>query len=214
MHLTIVRHGATANNLEGRFTGQSDVPLSALGERQATLLAERLADECFDAIVSSDLRRAQATAEAIARQHDTPLALDADLREIGMGAWEGRTLAEVAATDAALLAAWQQDGLEVVPLGGEALPAFRNRLVRALDRWQARVPDGRVLMVTHGAAIEVLLCHLLGMDLTRRWQFRRDNAALSALDIQPRGAILLSLNDTGHLRALSADAAGERFQVM
>ncbi|MGZ3679953.1 MAG: histidine phosphatase family protein, partial [Ktedonobacterales bacterium] len=85
MRLLIARHGATPNNAQARYTGQSDIALSALGERQAEALALALADEHFDGIVSSDLRRARATAEAIARYHDLALQMDADLREIAMG---------------------------------------------------------------------------------------------------------------------------------
>ena len=107
MRLLMMRHGATANNAEARYTGQSDVPLSPLGERQVEALARALADARPDAIVSSDLLRARSTAAAIVRYHKVPVLLDPDLREISMGAWEGLTYAEALGRDPGLVAAWQ-----------------------------------------------------------------------------------------------------------
>src|SRR5262249_39610682 len=179
MRLLLARHGATRNNAEGRYTGQSDIPLSSLGERQAEALAARLVSARLDAIVSSDLLRARATAERIARHHSLPIQLDPDLREIALGAWEDSTYEEVLAREPERVARWRTDPLTVAPPGGETVLAFRDRLVQALDRWQAAHPDATLLWVTHGGCIGVLLCHLLGMDLTRRWQLRRDNAGLT-----------------------------------
>ena len=95
MRLLVVRHGATANNLALQFTGQGDVPLSPLGEQQALALAEALAHEQFDALISSDLRRACATLEPLAEALEQPVRRDAALREIGVGVWEGQTGAAV-----------------------------------------------------------------------------------------------------------------------
>ena len=228
MRLLIARHGATPNNAQARYTGQSDIALSPFGERQAEALAQALASEHFDGIVSSDLRRARATAEAIARYHDlVPLLEDADLREIAMGEWEGRTFAEAMEHSPDLMRRWQEDAVNVAPPGGETVAEFRDRLVRALDRWHAAYPQGTLLWVTHGGAVGVLLCHLLDMNLHRRWQFRRDNAAITEIDLgvregrhgqEPaRHAIVNRLNDTSHLRALEMDGADgqkEQSQVL
>ncbi|HEX8035636.1 MAG TPA: histidine phosphatase family protein, partial [Ktedonobacterales bacterium] len=204
-----------------------DVALSALGERQAEALALALADEHFDGIVSSDLQRARATAEAIARYQNLPLQMDADLREIAMGEWEGQTFDEVMERSPELMRRWQEDAITVAPPGGETVAEFRDRLVRALDRWHDAYPNGTLLWVTHGGVIGVLLCHLLGMDLHRRWQFRRDNTAITEIEIglrdgrhgqEPaRYAIVNRLNDTSHLRALEAEGGmeqAEKLQVL
>lgn len=227
MRLLIARHGATPNNAEARYTGQSDVALSALGERQAEALAQALADERLDGIVSSDLRRARATAEAVARYHDVSLVEDADLREIAMGEWEGQTFAEVMEHSPELMRRWQENAITVAPPGGETVAEFRNRLVRALDRWHAAYSEGTLLWVTHGGAVGVLLCHLLRMDLHQRWQFRRDNAAITEIEIGMRDgrhdqgpvryAIVNRLNDTSHLRTLGfqgGEGQAEKSQVL
>jgi alpha-ribazole phosphatase len=228
----MVRHGATANNAEARYTGQSDVPLCPLGERQAEAVAARLADMRLDAIISSDLVRARSTAEAIARFHQVPVLSDPDLREISIGEWEGLTYAEALQRDPELVAVWQSGGpesLQVAPPGGETNLAFRDRLARALDRWRALYfrHEDTILWVTHGGVVGVLLCHLLGMDLTRRWQFRKDNAAITELEIGDGPvqassiaaasipyAILLRLNDTSHLAGVEAGGEREERQLL
>ena len=214
MRLLIARHGATQNNLEARFTGQVDVPLSALGERQAQALAEGLSGMHLDALISSDLRRALATAEPIARLHDLEVRRDPDLREISVGIWSDRTGASIRAEDPELVARWEADPIHVAPPGGETVVELRDRAVRALDRWYAAYPTGDVLWVTHGGFLATLLCHILGMDQTRRWQFRRDNAGLSELEIGERGALVVRLNDTAHLRHLDLDGESERTQIL
>lgn len=214
MRLAVVRHGATANNLEARYTGQLDAPLSPLGERQAAALGERLRDERFDVIVSSDLQRARSTAEVVAQYHDLPLLEDATLREIAMGAWEGLSHAEVQERYPEECAAWEADPLHNPPPGGEALSAFGERIELALKTWYERYPNSNVLWVTHGGLIGVLLCQLLGMRLDRRWQFRRDNTALNVLEIGDGWAIVSLLNDTEHLRKLEGSDEKEQRQVL
>jgi broad specificity phosphatase PhoE len=214
MRLLLVRHGATANNLEERFTGQSDIPLSPLGQQQAECAAEALAAQRFDAIVTSDLRRAHATATAIVRRHSQPLIIDTDLREMSMGAWEGATLAEIELRDPAGLARWHAHPVDEAPPGGETVLACRDRLVGALERWRGAYPGGTVLWVTHGGAIGVLVCHLLGIDLARRWQIRRDNAAITELEVGDGYAIVHRLNEMAHLQDLGNDAEAERIQVI
>jgi alpha-ribazole phosphatase len=225
VRLLMVRHGATANNVEARYTGQSDVPMSALGERQAEALAARLASQTFDTIVTSDLRRARAVAELVARSRDCPLIEERDLREISLGEWEGSTFAEIATRDPELFAAWQRDPTQNVPPGGESLTAFAARVARALERWRQGDEARAVLWVTHGGVIGVALCLLLGLPLERRWQFRRDNASICEVEIGlderredavPRGtyAILMRANDTAHLDGLALEGPGEKSQIL
>lgn len=200
MRLIVVRHGETFNNAEDRFTGQSDVPLSPLGERQALAVGAYLATDRFDAIVSSDLQRARLTARAIAKYHQLSVEEDPQLRELSLGQWEGRTPAEVQAVEADALMRWRADPSTSAPAGGETLIQFRDRIASALDHWHSRYPDGTVLWVAHAGLIGVLVCHLLGIDLNRRWQFHHDNASVTELLIRPSRVSLVRLNETAFLR--------------
>lgn len=202
MRLIVVRHGETIYNAQARYTGQSDVPLSGLGQRQVAMLGEHLATEQLDVIVASDLERTRITAMAIARYHTLPVQEDADLREVALGAWEGSTYAEVRDRDAPLVARWRTDATTYAPPGGETIVQLRDRVVRALKRWQTRYPEASVLWVTHGGLIGVLLCHVLDIDLNRRWQFRHDNASITEIQLNDNRAIIVHLNETTHLRGL------------
>jgi 2,3-bisphosphoglycerate-dependent phosphoglycerate mutase len=199
VRLIVVRHGETLFNVQGRFTGQMDVPLSTLGEQQAEALGRRLSTARLDVIVASDLQRARATALAIARHHGLPVEEDADLREMAFGSWEGATYAEVVARDEALVQRWQADPTVSAPPGGETVTQLHERVVRALERWRGRYPRGTVLWAVHGGVIEVLLCHLLGVDLHRRWEFRHDNASITEVELEGKEAVVVRLGETDHL---------------
>jgi alpha-ribazole phosphatase len=214
VRLLLVRHGATLNNAQQRYTGQSDIPLSELGERQVAALADRLATESFDCIVTSDLRRAFATAEVIAAGHDVPLRREPALREISMGEWEGRTREEVIAVAPREHERWHADPVHHAPPRGETIAQVRDRLAKALERSYDAYPESTVLWVTHGGVIGILLCHLLGMDLNRRWQFRRDNASITELEIAPDYAIIHRTNDTLHLRGIMSPDLAEATQIL
>ena len=113
MRLIVVRHGETFYNMEDRLTGQADIPLSPLGERQAERVGVYLADEKLDGIVSSDLQRALITAQAIAAHHGLTVQEDPDIREIALGNWEGMLSSEVALLEPELMAKWRTHLLAV-----------------------------------------------------------------------------------------------------
>lgn len=202
MRLIIVRHGETYYNAQDRLTGQSDVPLNSLGERQAVALGDSLATEHLDAIVTSDLERTRVTARAIAHNHGLPVQEDVDLRELAFGDWEGYTFDEVLARDANLVSLWRADPSKYAPPGGETVAQLRDRCARALTRWYTQYSEASVVWVTHGGLIGVLLCHVLDIDLKRRWQFRHDNASISELRLRGDRTIIMRLNETAHIRAL------------
>jgi probable phosphoglycerate mutase len=95
--LWLVRHGQTDWNLQGRYQGHYDIPLNPVGLAQASCLAEKLVEERFDAIYSSDLLRARVTAETVAERLGMNAIPLAALREINQGDWQGRYLADVRA---------------------------------------------------------------------------------------------------------------------
>ena len=205
MRLILVRHGETMYNAQRRYTGQSDIPLNTLGERQAAALGESLATDRFDVIVTSDLERTRVTAEAIAHIHGLAIREDIDLRELAFGEWEGYTYDEVLARDAKLVAQWRSDPATYAPPGGETVSQLRDRCAHALRNWQTQYPEASVLWVTHGGLIGVLLCHVLGIDLKRRWQFRHDNASISEMHLSGEHVTLVRLNETAHVRALRVE---------
>lgn len=201
MRLLLVRHGLTLSNVQGRYTGQSDVPLTEVGKRQAEAVGKRLSTETLDVIVSSDLQRARDTANAIARHHNLPVWNDADLREASLGEWEGLTYREVSTFYRELVLQRREDPNFSAP-GGESVIQIGERVARARARWQSQYPHSTVVWVTHAGVIEVSLCLFLGIDLKYRRQFRHDNASITEFDLSRDYGVLVSLNNTAHLPLL------------
>jgi broad specificity phosphatase PhoE len=150
--LLLVRHGATAWNLEGRLQGATDVALSDAGVEQARALRPLVDAWRPDAVVASPLARAADTASILVDRAPT---LDARLVEVGLGAWEGRTSRELG-DDAR---AWRRG--ELVPPGGEAPGVARGRVLAALA--DAAALGGVVLVVTHGGVVRAALDGLVGL---------------------------------------------------
>jgi broad specificity phosphatase PhoE len=143
--LLLVRHGETNWNAERRWQGHADVPLNERGREQARALAEQLAGESIDAIYSSDLSRARDTAEIVGARLNVPVVVDADLREIDVGAVEGLTWEEAQAFEG-----WQ----------GEPHELHAARVLAAVNRIAERHPGERILVVTHGGSMRRVHEHL------------------------------------------------------
>lgn len=170
--LYLVRHGATAANLEGRYIGWEEHPLSPEGEEQAARLAAHLQSQRITAIVSSDLTRALQTARAISQATGVAVQPDPRLREANFGQWSGLTYGEIAARAPEALQAWLSDPERVAPPGGESLAALRERVLPAIPHC-----DGAVL-VTHGGVIRTVLAHLTGRPF---WDFQVLPGSLTSL---------------------------------
>jgi broad specificity phosphatase PhoE len=155
--LVLWRHGQTRWNVEGRFQGQSDIPLDTLGKEQAERAARLLAALRPDMIISSDLGRALATAAPLARLTGLTVTTDKDLRERHGGAWEGLTDVEIRAQYPAEHASW-------LPPDGESSAAVAERAGAALERIaESLEPGGLAVVVSHGAAIRLGAERLLGL---------------------------------------------------
>ena len=204
LRLLLVRHGVTLHNLERRYTGQADVELAPAGYADAETLGIRLAKASIDLIVSSDLKRSRETARLIADWHGLPVHEDPRLRELSLGSWEHAPYAEIARRFPEQLKDWQRDPLSYAPPGGETVDQVCTRVVAALAEWQGRCSQGTMLWVSHGGVLGVLLCHLLGMDLRRRSQFRFENTALTEVELGEGYPLLLRFNDALHQDGLSA----------
>lgn len=159
MEILALRHGQSEWNAEGRWQGQADSPLTALGEQQALVAATQLlkSGEIFDTIASSDLQRAQRTAEIIAEiVGDGVVELRAEFRERAAGGWQGLTRSEIETLSPGAIEQqrWPEGYESDQSVIGRVIPAIRelaktsdhllivshSGLIRALDRASNAVP--------------------------------------------------------------------------
>jgi broad specificity phosphatase PhoE len=156
------RHGRTAWNAERRYQGQADPPLDETGREQSIEAAGLIAALRPDYIVSSDLRRAAQTAEALSRSAERPLHLDRRFRERSLGHWEGLTRDEVAERFPDEMVDWLA-GRDVSRRGGESREQVAARTVAAF----AALPRvDLAVIVTHSATAMALTTALLGLPQT------------------------------------------------
>lgn len=179
--LHFIRHGETAWNVEGRFQGQSDVPLTPRGHEQAQELADTLAGRAIGAIYSSDLRRALDTARPLAERLGLELVVAPALRERDFGTAEGRLDEEVEAELGPGAEALWRDADWSLP-GGETRRDVWNRIAPFLDALLDDPPADEIAIVTHGGAIRIATAYLAHEDLETL--VHREYANISVTSVQ------------------------------
>ena len=197
----LLRHGQTDWNAQRRLQGHLDMPLNAVGRRQAEQLGQALAGEDISAIYSSDLLRAQQTAQPLARASRLPLQADAALRERHFGRLEGLSYAEIDQRFPDDARGWRLREPDFAPGGGETLAAFYGRAVAAVARLAAPHQGQAIAVFTHGGVLDCLYRCAAGVALQapRSWQL--GNASINRLLCTGAGFVLVGWDDHAHLEA-------------
>lgn len=170
--LLLVRHGESIWNADGRWQGQADPPLSGHGRNQAAQAAASLGT--VDAIVTSDLERAADTGAIIARILGIePVVVEPRLRERDAGPLSGLTRPEIHVEFPGLLPddpggfVPGPDGQPAWPAGWESDAHLWERVEVALVALGRLVPDGDIVVVTHGGVMYAIERHLGAHDRGR-----------------------------------------------
>ncbi len=200
LRLYLIRHGRSALNAQKRIQGWLDPPLDEAGRAQAEAVARRLAGRPVEAVYSSDLRRAQETARAVADLLGRPLILDPRLRERDPGPISGLTVEEIRQRFPEVVRAWEAD-LADFP-GAEPSLAFWGRVTAAFADIIATHPEGEVAVVTHGGTLTVYLASLLGLSPGWRIPLRLDNGSLSVVEMEDGRPRIRAVNDCCHLEGV------------
>jgi broad specificity phosphatase PhoE len=197
--LLLVRHGESTWNAARRTQGQCDPPLSDRGLAQARGVAGRLAGRRIEGFYSSDLVRARHTADVIGEAMGIEPVLEPGLREVALGAWEGRTREELKEGFPEHWARWTREpSWDVVP-GGEGEARFTRRVTGTLRRLRERHPNGDVVCVTHGGVIQVALLDVLGRPGRGFFHFVIENCSITVIQRNRHRTVVTAVNDTCHL---------------
>lgn len=182
MKIYIARHGETDSNKSSRLQGQRiDDELNASGIKQAEKLASELVGEKFDVIFSSPLKRAQQTAEIIAREIDVPIIESREIMERDFGEFSGKTWEEMKAIA-------RRDDLREVdfaleynygPYGGESAKNVEERLVKFVDGLKKHYSDKKILIIAHGGIMK--MAHHIFRE--KKLDKTPDNATIHEFDV-------------------------------
>lgn len=199
LRIFLVRHGETEWNKQARLQGHSDVKLSTKGFSQAAALAEHAPFQHVDAIYSSDLSRAKDTADVIAKRFNLNVITMPELREVNFGKWEGRAVNELAKESPEDFGKFFTDPSRCYPPHGETFLECQARVMIGIREIMAQHENKNVLVVSHGAAIRLILCAVLDMPISKIWTLGQFNMALNILRVDEGEFTLELMNSISHL---------------
>jgi alpha-ribazole phosphatase len=198
--IILIRHGETDWNREQVFRGRIDVALNEVGLTQARAVQESLKDTEIDGIYSSPLSRAFETARIIGEKRNGEVRVEEGFIDIDFGAWQGLSHQEVKEGYTDLYAAWLTQPQVVTFPDGESLKEVSRRSMEGLEEVIKNNPGKTLALVSHRVVLKVLLCTILGLELSHFWYLRQDTCAINRLAHKDGNFFLKLLNDTCHLR--------------
>jgi len=179
--IILIRHGETKWNSQQRMQGHSNSDLSSVGQAQIQALGQWMKNVPFDHIYSSDSQRAKQTAEAISQFSEHELKIDLRLREKNLGVFEGLTSEEARERHPEVFRLFKTAGSKYVIDEGESTQQLQDRALEIVNEIRIKHPEERVLLVTHGGFIRVVMKHSLGLSLETPTRFLIRNTGVFRL---------------------------------
>jgi phosphoserine phosphatase len=198
--ILLVRHGHVEGIKPERFRGRADLVLTETGERQAELLALRIASQWApSSIHTSPLRRCVATGAAIAGACGVPSEPLGGLIDLDYGAWQSRTYDDARASDPGLFEAWLTTPHLVRFPNGESLQDVATRTASVLRFVLSRNAADTVVLVGHDSVNRVMLTQILDLPLSAYWRFAQSPCCINEIEATGSSFQLRRMNDTAHL---------------
>lgn len=185
LRLDLLRHGET--ELGGGLRGSIDDALTDTGWAQ--MRAAVVGRGPWDRLVSSPLQRCARFAEELGAQLAVPVQLDSDLQELHFGAWEGQSAAALMETDAQALGLFWADPYSFTPPQGEPVADFSARVLAALERLSASFPGERILLISHGGVMRLLLAQARGLPREQLLNVEVGHGAVFSLTLDSAGSL-------------------------
>lgn len=179
--IILIRHGETEWNSQKRMQGHSNSDLSEVGRGQIQALGELMKNVSFDHIYSSDSLRTSQTAEAITQYSGHTLQFDQRIREKNLGVFEGLTSTEAKERHPEVYRLFKTAGANYVIDEGESTQQLLERALEFIEEIRLRHPQERVVMVTHGGVVRVLMKHALGLSIDAPTRFIIKNTGIFGL---------------------------------
>lgn len=180
LRLDLLRHGET--ELGGGLRGSLDDALTEQGWAQ--MRAAVIEQGPWDRLVSSPLQRCARFAEELGAQLGLPVQLDNDLQELHFGAWEGQSAAALMDTDAEALGLFWADPYAFTPPEGEPVVDFSTRVLAAVERLHAAYAGERVLLISHGGVMRLLMAQARGLPREQLLNVEVGHGALFSLSVE------------------------------
>ncbi|KRP46868.1 alpha-ribazole phosphatase [Pseudomonas libanensis] len=179
LHLDLLRHGET--ELGGGLRGSLDDALTARGWAQ--MRAAVVEQGPWDRLISSPLQRCALFAQELGAQLDLPVSLEPDVQELHFGAWEGQSAAALMETDAEGLGLFWADPYAFTPPQGEPVIEFSERVLGAVSRLRQAYAGQRVLLISHGGVMRLLLARARGLPREQLLNVEVGHGALFSLQV-------------------------------
>jgi len=178
--LDFIRHGEPVGGR--KYRGQIDDPLSEKGWAQ---MRAAVGEHCpWSRIVASPLSRCLAFAGGLAAHHGLPLHFDERLMEVGFGAWEGKTAAQLNEEDPQQLLRFKADPINARPAGAEPLQDFFRRVAAGIEDLLEQHAEQHVLVVCHAGVIRMAMAHGLKIPLENAYRIEVPSAGMTRLSYQ------------------------------
>ena len=186
MTFYILRHG---DKEEGQFRNPNvplnDQPLSELGQKQARALVGFFADRQIAHIYVSAYQRTGQTIAYVAQHFGLTPIVDERLNEMNIGDFENATREEREEKFPAEWQAYRERRSDFRFPGGESGVEAQRRAVEFLDEKRELHGDENVIAVCHDGLLRTLMCHVIGIPLNNRWNFRADTCGITEIEYQP-----------------------------
>ena len=194
-----IRHGETQWNVEKRYQGHTDIPLSETGLKQGELLGKRFKNIPVDYVYASPLIRAVETAKFVAEATNNELNTIDSFKEINFGEWEGHTVNELKQKYKDSYINFLKEPFKYGFPGEGSFDNVAKRVMEGIDQLLKAHEGKNIVVVSHGGILKIAIMYLMEMDGSFYRKLWLDNTSITTIDFRNNEKFLITYNDKAHL---------------
>ncbi len=199
----LIRHAETVDNKAGIPLGQNDSPLTAEGKKQAQKTADYLSNFNIQAIYTSDLGRAQKTAEIIGQKLSLEPINVPEFRELDLGNWQGLGFNEIKFKMIKQTRLSRKDGIpinKIRPQNGENTYDHKKRVIPKFNQIIENHQGETTVVIAHSGTNKLILGAIKQLPVGRYYQINQDNCTINLIHASPDGFEVIKINNGQHLK--------------